>query len=145
MEAYRKKLKTRIVLLGIVCIIAAVMGIYDGLILKDTPSKSDVFSFQIGLAIGFEFLAVVQIFRYNRILKDEKKIQLEYNRENDERGKEIRRKAGMPMLMITSGLMIAAGIAAGYFNTVIFITLIAAAICQMTIGAGVKLYYMKKL
>ena len=49
-----------------------------------------------------------------------KELKIQYNKENDERMKAIKAKAGMPMLLITSIVMIIVGVIAGYFNFTIF-------------------------
>lgn len=145
MEDYKKTIKRRRTLFILIALIAAGIGIYDGLIMNSIQSDNIVFSFQCGLAIGIGFLATIKLFRYSKVLKDDMQLKIEYNKENDERSKSIRSKAGMPMLMITSGLILLAGVIAGYFNELIFITLIVVAVCQLTIGAVAKVYYIRKM
>lgn len=145
MEDYKRTIKRRRTLFILIAIIAAGIGIYDGLIMNSVQSDNIVFSFQCGLAIGISFLATIKLFRYSKVLKDDMQLKIEYNKENDERSKSIRSKAGMPMLMITSGLILLAGVIAGYFNELIFITLIVVAVCQLTIGAVAKVYYIRKM
>jgi hypothetical protein len=145
MEHYRKKLKQRSLFLILTMLVGFGFGIYDGLFASAWQRGNDVFSFQCGIAIGAELLAVLKLIQYQRALKEEECLKIEYNKENDERSKTIRAKAGMPMLMLTSGVMLLAGMIAGYYNETIFLTLIATAIVQLTIGAAVKVYYMRKL
>lgn len=92
---------------------------------------SNVYEFQTGLAVGLGVMAVLLCIRYQQMLSDEKKLLLQYTRENDERYKAIRQKAGMPMLLISSVILIAVGIVAGYFNEVVFITLVAAGLMKI--------------
>ena len=68
-----------------------------------------------------------------------------YLKETDERMILIRSKAGMPALLITSVIMIFAGIIAGYFNIIVFYSLLAAGVCQLLLGVCLKFYYMHKL
>lgn len=143
MEAYKKIIKMRIIMLTIVAAIAAIISIYDSFIIGADQNENT--SFQFGLIIGLGLLSILKIIQYRRIINDNKKLQIEYNKENDERTKNIKAKAGMPMLLISSSIMIIAGIIAGYFNTVVFLTLIIAAMCQLTIGAFTKIYYMKRM
>ena len=49
------------------------------------------------------------------------------------------------MLPITSILMIIAGVIAGYFNNLIFVTLVITAIVQIIICGLVKIYYTQKM
>jgi hypothetical protein len=99
----------------------------------------------VGAITAIGILAMINIIRFSRLLKDKKKLQLQYNRENDEMYKAIRGKVGMPILLITSVIMIIVGVVAGYFNITIFYTLIIAALGQMTISVIVKILYMKKM
>ena len=59
--------------------------------------------------------------------------------------KTIRSKAGMPLIAITSMLMVIAAIVAGYFNIVVFYTLVIAVAAQLSVSAMVKLYCMKTM
>lgn len=145
MEGYKRTIRKRQILLSLIALIAAGVGIYDGLILDSVRSDNIVFSFQCGLAIGCGLLAAVKLIHYSKILKNEMQLKIEYNKENDERTKAIRNKSGMPMLMITSGIMLLAGVIAGYFNELVFTTLIIASVCQLTIGAIVKVYHIKTM
>lgn len=73
-----------------------------------------------------------------------KNIKLLFNKENDERMKAIKYKAGIPMLLITSVLMIIAAVIIGYFNVTAFYTMIAASLCQLVLSCIVKFVYIKR-
>jgi hypothetical protein len=85
------------------------------------------------------------MFRLRKIVKNPTELQKLYNKENDERLALIRQKSGMPIIMITSGIMILAAVVAGYINETVFFTLIAAAMAQIVISLAVKVYYMRKI
>lgn len=104
-----------------------------------------IFSFQSGLTAAGGILAFLWIIQYSKVLHDETLLKLQYNQENDERMKTIRAKAGMPMLLISSAIIIIVAIIAGYFNTIVFYTLIIVAVSQMVLGCAVKFVYMKKM
>ena len=108
-------------------------------------SDGIVSGFQFGLIFRIGIRAMIEIIMLSKAMKDDKKIKLLYNKENDERMKFIRSKAGMPMVMITSVMMLTAAIVAGYFNIIVFYTLVIAAMVQLTIGASIKLYLMKTM
>jgi hypothetical protein len=145
MDNFKKVIKTRMLLLDIPVAFAVALGIYDVFLASPKVKDSFIFGFQCGAATACGLIAVILIFRYRLILKDEKKLKLEFNKENDERLKAIRAKAGLPMILATSVLMIIAGVIAAYFNATIFIALTAAAFCQMMISGIVKLIYMRKM
>ena len=144
MEQFRKKLKTRICLLSALSLVTALLGVYDEFFAPESLKNMNVFGFQMGATIAICFLALINIFKYSRILKDDNKLRLEYNKENDERTKTIKIKAGIPILPVLSILMIISGIIAGYFNVTVFYTLIIAAMCQVLISGMIKLIYMKR-
>lgn len=145
MSNYKKVLKVRIVLCGILAIIMMGLGVWEFMLLEAGTHNNEILAFQLGIVVGIVFLSIMVLIRTCRILRDEKKIQEEYIRVNDERYKAIRGKAGVPIILITSILMVIAGIVAGYFNITVFWTLIAAAICQMIISIVVKTVCMKKM
>ena len=88
-------------------------------------------------------LALIRIIRYRKALRNDKELQIQYNKENDERMKAIPAKAGMPMILISSIIMVIAGIIIGYSNMVVFYTLIAAAVIQLVIACITKFIYTK--
>jgi len=145
MKEYNKTIKARILLLSIPIICAAIFSIYDVFWASTEIKESSIFGFQAGIIISMGLIAVITVIRYRALLNDDKKLLLQFNRENDERIKAIKAKAGIPMLPLVSTLVIIAGVIAGYFDTLIFMTLIAVAAFQMTICAIVKVVYMKKM
>ena len=151
MEEFKSKIKKRIFVFkcyafvgSFVVIYEVFGGVFDALKsgdFKDGMVEGESFGIMIAIAI----MAVIQIIRLSRVLNDETQLKMLYNKEHDERLKAIRSKAGMPMIMIMSILMFAAGIVGSYFNEVVFYTLFAAGFVQLTIGAILKIYYLKKL
>lgn len=145
MEQYKKTLRFRIALLAIPVLLAVAVGIYDVFFASEAMQDSFISGFKSGAMTAFGLLSVFMIIRIRKIMCDETRLRMMYNKENDERNKAIRAKAGMPVMLITSLGMFLAGIIVGYFNMVAFYTLIAAAICQLFIGAAIKLVYQRKL
>lgn len=146
METYIRKLKRRISLIRVWLLITVLFILnqqFNFIGIRLTPANHDVASFQLGLILGIEFLAVATMMRYIKALKGTTSIELLYNQEHDERQQLIRQKSGMPMLMITSTLLLVAGVIAGYFNATVFLTLVIAGILQLSTGALIKLFYMK--
>ncbi len=145
MDKYRKVLKRRMYLLTIPILVAVGLSIYNVFFASERIKESFIFEFQFGAAISLGIISIAFLILYRRVLTDDKKLKLQYNKENDERLKAIRAKAGVPMLLITSIVMIIVGIIAGYFNLTIFITLVVAAVSQMLIAAVTKQIYLRKL
>ncbi|MBC3889042.1 hypothetical protein GH810_12025 [Acetobacterium paludosum] len=150
MEEFRTKVKRRIILASGLTLVAVALGIYAVFSLQNVPddatmSAGFISGFQFGLIMSIGILSMVTVVKLRRALNDEIKLKVLYNKEHDERLKTIRSKAGQPLLSITSVLMIIAAIIAGYFNIVVFYTLVAAVLAQLAISAGVKLVCMTKM
>lgn len=150
MEDFKKKIQKRIWVLSCMGIISILVGIYD-VFVNDAASRNGtnidgiVGCFTIGLIIGLGLLSIANVMRFKKAMNDETQLKLLYNKENDERMKDIRSKAGMPMVLIMSIGMIIAGIIASKFSSVVFYTLIATAFVQLLTGTIIKLYYMKTM
>ena len=144
MERYKKILIIRIVLLSALALLAVGIELFD-VFWAQEHLDSITFCFQCGLACAIGILSVILIIRYGRILHDESKLQIEYNKEHDERMRAIRSKAGVPIIPIISVVIMIIGIIVGYFNVTVFYTLIAVSVGQLVIALIVKLVYMKIL
>ena len=145
MELFKKKLKTRIVLLCAVLLLFVAILLYNQFGENDALKDSLAFSFQCGFSAAGSIVLVFWLMKYRGALKDEAKLRLLYNEENDERMKSIRAKAGIPMVLILSLALVLAGMIIGYFNETVFVVLIGAALFQLLVSLGVKLYYKVKM
>ncbi len=145
MDQFRKKLKVRIVWLSVLSLTTALMGVYDVFFAPETLKNMAVFEFQGGALAAICILSSIHIIKYKKFLKDDNKLKLEFNKENDERYKTIKSKAGIPIVPIFSVLMIITGIVAGYFNIEVFYILIIVAMFQVVISGIIKLIYMKRM
>ncbi len=148
MESYKIIIKRRCFILMALALISTAFIVvfrFDLFSFSKTFADNEIFNFQGGLLIAFVLLPLIKAFRYHKCLKDETALRKLYNEENDERKKLIRQKSGMPLMQITSGLMIFSGIIIGYVNKTVFYTLVFAAMAQMAIAVIIKIYYMKKL
>ncbi len=145
MELFKKKLKTRVVLLCAVLLLFVAILLYNQFGANDALKGSLAFSFQCGFSAAGILVLVIWMIKYRAALKDEAKLRLLYNEENDERMSAIRAKAGIPMVLILSLALVLAGMIIGYFNETVFVVLIGAALFQLLVSLGVKLYYKVKM
>lgn len=149
MEKYRKKVRIKMVLLGFLTLTAVALGIYN-VFFEGDPDASGfsagmLSGFRTGMVIGIGGFALIRIISLGKAIRDEKKLKELYNKEHDERLREIRAKAGMPILLITSVLMLIAALIAGPLSMLIFYTLLIASVAQLLISLFVKMFYLKKL
>jgi len=151
MEKFRTKVKQRMVVSSGIALVTLVLGAYSiySIVFTDhsTASHSAGFmaGFQFGLIVSIFAFSLLDLVKLSRAIKDDTKLKVLYNKEHDERMKTIRSKAGMPLISLTSLLMIIAAIIAGYFNDVIFYTLVISVAAQLSVSAIVKLYCMKTM
>jgi len=143
MNNYRKVIKQRMLWKGAFCALIAVLAVADQLGWLNTYGVMS--SFQMGFLVGLMVVTVLNMWQMNQALNNDQQLKKLYTIEHDERLMMIRQKAGVPMLTITSCLMIFVGIIAGYVNQLVFITLITAAVAQLIISLLVKLYYTKQI
>lgn len=149
MEKFKEQIQKRIRLLSIFLVIVLLLTCFEGFSIvqtgEGTVETGRVMGFQAGLLFGMAMIALMNIVKLRNCLKDDKKLKLLQHEEQDERKKLIRSKAGMPMLLINSILILLAAIIAGHINMTVFYTLICVAMGQLLIGVGLKLYYSKTI
>ena len=145
MEKYKKALALRVYALSFVTLLAVGIGIFDVFGATEQMRENYIFEFQCGFIAALGVVSVLRTMRYRKAIKNEEKLQLLFNKENDERLKAIKAKAGLPMLRITSLAMILGGVIAGYLNLTVAYTLIAASVCQLLVACIAKIIYMKKM
>jgi len=149
MENYKKTLKKRIFMMAMAIIAAAVILTFSSVILTnegegETFGEGMMAGFRNGLLVAMIFGFTIYIIKYRKVMNDEKQLRLAYNRENDERRQKIKLKAGGNLVIINAVILIFAGIVGGYFNVVIFYSVIGCAIFQLLVSAMIKLYLLKK-
>lgn len=145
MNKYKKNIIARIYMLSFVVLGIVSIGIYDVFFANSGVRSSVILGFQYGFMSALCIVTLLLIFHYKKVIGNEEKLQLFFNQENDERMKAIRAKAGIPMLLITSAIMIFVAIVFSYFNAVIFFTLIVVATCQLLIAFIVKFFTMRRM
>jgi len=147
MEKYRKILRVRMLLMSMAIILAAVLLFMNSIKMVQTPEGDELSTgfidgFQSGLLAAMMGLFVVFIIKYLLIYRDEKKLRLWYNHEKDERRQQIKLKAGGNLMIINSVILLFAGIIGGYFNVIIFYSVVACALFQLLVSAVIKIYLL---
>ena len=145
MELFQKKLKFRMLLFGILILFCLVIILINQLGTVLTYTECLAYSFQRGFSAAGILVLVIWMIKYRAALKDEAKLRLLYNEENDERMSAIRAKAGIPMVLILSLALVLGGMVIGYWNETVFVVLIGVALFQLLVSLGVKLYYKVKM
>ncbi len=145
MELFQKKLKFRMLLFGILILFCLVIILINQLGTALTYTECLAYSFQRGFSAAGILVLVIWMIKYRAALKDEAKLRLLYNQENDERMQAIRAKAGIPMVLILSLALVLGGMVIGYWNETVFVVLIGVALFQLLVSLCVKVYYRNKM
>ena len=146
MDNFKRKIRSRTVFL--IILFVSLIAIYLILFLNQDKllnSSNDIINFHGGVLSSFGILLILDIFRYLRAIKDDKKLRKLYIKEHDERAIMIMQKtgaAGINICIIGLGL---ATIVAGYFNELIFFTLLGATLFVALIKGLFKIYYHRNL
>ncbi|WP_340017559.1 hypothetical protein [Paenibacillus sp. FSL H3-0457] len=146
MDKYKIKVKTRKNVLSLVA--AATLLIYVGLIfyrggLPDLPSF--IKGFHTGAFIGVEVAIAFFLVRYIKASKNEAELKKQYIEENDERSVMILQSAGtLSTAIILIGLGIAS-VVAGFFNSLIFYTLLTCLLFVLIVFFALWMFYARKI
>ncbi|GAK40526.1 hypothetical protein PUW24_19810 [Paenibacillus urinalis] len=146
MEKYKIQVTTR--KNALLLIAAAMLLIYAGLVfyrggLPELPSF--IKGFHTGAFIGVELCIVFFLVKYRKASKNEAELKKLYIEENDERNAVILQSASsLSMVIILVGLGMASVIA-GFFNTMIFYTLMAALFFVLIVFFVLWIYFAKKI
>lgn len=147
MEKYKKDLKRRSLLSVLLALAMFAYSIYM-LCAAQTPKQPElsvIKDFQSGMCLGIGIMALAIFFRCRMRLRDDKKLQIGYYKEHDERMIVIRTKAGYPFSIVAALLMIFAGLALANVNLAAAITAIACGVGLILLSAVLKIVYCKLL
>ncbi|MEG0240597.1 hypothetical protein [Anaerorhabdus sp.] len=148
MTNFENKLKKRIKILTIIGICAMIFVLIP-VVFVDQETLPEwlalEFCFLTGLISAMEIMFGVYIVKTRKALGNPDKLKQLYAEEHDERKRYIRAKAGQPLLMILSGLIIFAGLILAPYDVNITYVLVMVALFQMTISVFYKLYLLRKI
>ena len=101
--------------------------------------------FQTGAAVAVWFLSAIMVMKYRKILRDDEAVRNYYIKEHDERTAAIWAKSGGTALYTCGVLIIGAAIVAGYFNPIVFITLLLCGVFLLIVKKALVIYYCKTI
>ncbi|MGO4732361.1 hypothetical protein [Paenibacillus sp. 2KB_22] len=146
MDKYKIKVETRKNALSLVAVVTIL--IYVGLIfyrggLPDLPSF--IKGFHTGAFIGVEVVITYFLVRYIKASKNEAELKKQFIEENDERSVTILQSAGtlsVAIILISLGI---ASVIAGFFNPMIFYTLLTCLFFVLIVFLALWMYYARKI
>lgn len=149
MEEYKKILNKKLtlmqVLTGLSVSFIALAGAFANMAIGINEDISDMIpGFQVGIFIGLQLIMVVYIAKYKKALKTEDELKKLYIKEHDERTKLIKDQIGGVGLDFSLVTITTATIIAGFFDQLIFFTLLGVLIFMSIVKGSLKVYYRNK-
>ena len=152
MDVYKKIVRRRLVLSIFLAIITLTLSVYIFSFYGSGPENDSrsigegfLAGFPCGICVGLFAVCVFIVFRCMAMLRDEKKLRLGYNRENDERMNLIRTKAGYPFSVVAGFATIIAGLLLARVNLTISNNTIIFYYGKHVVSAMLKTVYSKIL
>lgn len=146
MNKFKAQIRNRTIFL--IILFVSMISIYLILFLnqdKLSSPSNDIINFHGGALSSFSILIILHIVRNLRAIRNENKLKKLYIGENDERSIMIMQKTGAFGINICIIGFACATIIAGYFNKVVFSTLLGATLFVTIVKGLFKLYYRNKL
>lgn len=148
MEKFRgvlkKRVSTGIALNGLAIVTIALMALYARKVSVPNDDIADaIHGFQVGVVLGLQLVAGVFMAKYSKALKDDNELKKLYIEENDEREKLISYKTGKVGFCVILGGIGMATVISGFFNTVVFITLLAVLVFTVIVEGVLYMYYKR--
>lgn len=148
MEKFRgilkKRLTTGIALNGLAIVTIALMALYSRKVSVPDDHMSDaIHGFQVGVVLGLQMVMLVFMAKYSKALKDDNELKKLYIEENDERTKLISYKTGRVGFCVILGGIGMATVISGFFNTVVFITLLTVLVFTVIVQGVLYMYYKR--
>lgn len=141
MENFKRKLRNRIIVTAIYCVIVLAL-----IIAAAVADFNDVAtSFNLGFGTGIGAVAVFFMIKYCGALKNEEKLKKLYIEEHDERQKHVDALVGRTGINIIVLSFVLAMLITHYFSRTIFYTLLAATLFTVAVKAILGVYYNKKV
>ena len=104
-----------------------------------------VAGYNLGLLIALQVGAIYFITKYNKALKSNDQLKKLYIELHDERKKLIQYKSSVIGMSIFIFILLLATIISGFYNLIVFYTLLGVCLMILITLVFVKLYFLKKI
>ena len=101
--------------------------------------------YNLGILIALQVGAIYFITKYNKALKNKAQLKKLYIEKHDERKELIQYKSSALGISIFIFILLLATIISGFYNLVVFYTLLGVCLIILAILVLTKLYFLKKL
>lgn len=145
MEKFKDKIRIRALWMSAIVIGLAVSYLVLFLNQDKLPKMPNfIMSFHAGALCGLELLLMLDIFKNVRAMRDDRALKKLYIEENDERAIMIMQKTGaMGITICIIGLGVGT-IISGFFNEIVFFSLLGATLFTALVKGFFKIYFHYK-
>lgn len=150
MHEYRKQLKNRLVIFGILMgamilfIATAGTFFYRESLTSQNQLNDFMHGVPTGMASAFAVFGMVYFVRVLKVLKNNEKLRMLYIKEHDERTLLIESKSFASGFWIELYALVIATAIATFFNSVVALTLFCVTAFMVFLKLGLRLWYAKK-
>lgn len=144
MKEYTKTIKTRIWLYSALLVIALALCVLSYVLGPHTGQYAYLSGFQVGALTSSGLLLAIILVRLVLGLRNPEKLRAMYVQDTDERNRMIKEKTGGTTFTVFNFLLLFAAVPLGYYNILIFYTLIAVALIFALFRGVVAFYYQSK-
>lgn len=146
MEKYKEKVRLRVIYLTWIMLLTCLINIVLLSNRNRLPEISDfILGFQSGVFTGLLFVFIIFIVKYRKSMKSEEALKKLYIEENDERGQLIGYKGSVSTTVAMLILLAFSTIVAGFFNEIIFFTLLGVFGMLLIVYCAFMAYFKKTL
>ena len=127
-------------------IMAMILGLVQALRILEDSDDAVIRGILFGLLVGMGLVVLVMGLQDARANRTDERARIAYNREQDERLREIRRRAGSPLVQTFSLVLVFLGcVAYSQWGIVALGSFMAAALFQLAASAILKAYWSRKI
>ncbi|RUT40519.1 hypothetical protein EJP82_24785 [Paenibacillus anaericanus] len=146
MEKYKEKVRLRVIYLTWIMLLTCLINIVLLSNRNRLPEISDfILGFQSGVFTGLLFVFIIFIVKYRKSMKSDEALKKLYIEENDERGQLIGYKVSVFTTVAMLILLALSTVVAGFFNELIFFTLLGTLGVFLIIFCAFTVYFKKTL
>lgn len=146
MEKYKEKVRLRVIYLTWIMLLTCLINIVLLSNRSRLPEISDfIRGFQSGVFTGLLLVFLIFIVKYRKSMKSDEALKKLYIEENDERGQLIGYKVSVFTTVAMLILLALSTVVAGFFNEIIFFTLLGNLGVFLIIFCAFTVYFKKTL
>jgi len=144
MDKFKKTIQARLLIMRIYSAVIAILLIL-GTFFNFTDYETVPVSFILGICVGTMVLVYFTMRKYALAMKNDEAIRQLFIEENDERHKYINAQTGGTAINVVIGGLLLGAVISGFYNEMIFYSLVGATLFTALVKGCSKWYYTRKI